>query len=67
MINANLLQITSRCCEVSLALTYVKIQIAINNYHDRQKINQLRLEARDLKRINPEWDFSDSIPFKPIC
>jgi hypothetical protein len=45
------LQITSRCCEVSLALTYVKIQIAINNYHDRQKINQLRLEARDLKRI----------------
>lgn len=42
------IQISSICRSVSLDLTYKDINIAINSYHDRQKLNPLKNEARDL-------------------
>jgi hypothetical protein len=41
------IEITSLYCDVSLGLTYDKVKEAINNYHNRQKLEQLRYEARE--------------------
>jgi hypothetical protein len=37
------------------------VHYAINYYYNRQNIDQLRYKARDLKTINPGWDFWDLI------
>jgi hypothetical protein len=62
---ANLLDLTTLCCDDSLELTYGKVQEAINNCHNRQKLERLKHEARDLEKTNPGWDFKGLLPIKP--
>jgi ribosomal protein S19 len=49
------IDLTTLCCGNSLYLTYGKVQQAINNCHDRQKLERLRHESRGLEVTNPDF------------
>ena len=53
---------TSHYVNLKVDLSYEKIEPALRNCNDIDKLKRLQAEANDLEKTLPDWDFKGLLP-----